>query len=283
MSSSNAMDDAGETRRSTPSLLPPEVLPGVRVCANEEEVARVAARLFVDWAWQFIAREGSFCVALSGGNTPRRFYKLLGSREFRTQIDWGKVHLFWGDERAVPPEAPESNYGLARRELLVHIPIPPANVHRMEAERSDLGRAAHDYEEVLRHFLPLNAEGFPRFHVIFLGLGGDGHTASLFPGARPRATLRWVSTPVNPHLGARRMSLTLPVLNAAYRILFLVTGEDKAQALHDVLFGTHEPPLPARLVTAPEGVREFLADRAAASRLGVRSAARAKDKSGRAR
>jgi len=277
------MDDAGETRRSTASLLPPEVLPGVRVCANEDEVARAAARLFVDWAWQFIAREGSFCVALSGGNTPRRFYKLLGSREFRTQIDWGKVHLFWGDERAVSPEDPESNYGLARRELLVHIPIPPANVHRMEAERSDLGRAAHDYEEVLRHFLPLNAEGFPRFHVIFLGLGADGHTASLFPGARPRATLRWVSTPVNPRRGARRMSLTLPVLNAGYRVLFLVTGENKAQALHDVLFGTHEPPLPARLVTAPEGVREFLVDRAAASRLGVRSAARTKDKSGRAR
>lgn len=263
------MDDAGAIPRANRSLLPPEVQPGVRVCPDAPAVARAAARLFVEWAWQFIAREGSFCVALSGGNTPRELYRLLATDEFRSQVDWAKVHVFWGDERAVPPEDPESNYGMARRELLLRVPIPPANVHRMEAERTDLGRAAQDYEEILRRYLPLDARGFPRFHLIFLGLGADGHTASLFPRTRKlRDTSRWVSTPLHPKLGSRRMTLTLPVLNAAHRVLFLVTGAEKAAVLRDVLAGTHDPPLPARLVTVPAGRREFLVDEAAASLLG---------------
>jgi len=222
----------------------------------------------VEWAWQSIARDAAFHVALAGGNTPRELYGLLATQEFRTQVDWGKVHLFWGDERSVPPDHPDSNYGMVRRELLLRIPIPPANVHRMEAEQHNLGRAAQDYEEILRRNLPLNALGFPRFHLILLGMGRDGHTASLFPGSpKLRDTLRWVSTPLVPQLGTRRMTLTLPVLNAARQVLFLVTGAEKAQALHDVWNGHHDPPLPAQLVTAPEGRRIFLVDEAAAALL----------------
>jgi len=258
------MDDTGSNRSSRAGL-PEEMRPGLRVCRDTTEVARTACRLFVEWAWQFIAREGAFCVALAGGETPREMYRLLASDEFRPQVDWGKVHLFWSDERAVPPDHLESNYGMARRELLIRIAIPFAHVHRMEAHGPNLGRAAQDYEEVLRLNLRRDARGLPRFHVILLDLGADGHTASLFATARKsRETLRWVSTPIVPKLGSRRMTLTLPVLNAAHQVLFLVTGDEKAEALRAVLEANHDPPLPAQLVTVPNGRRVILADEAAA-------------------
>ena len=249
--------------------VPREILPGVRVYPNPTEVARAGARLFVDYAWQSISRDGQFCVALSGGNTPRMMYKLLASDEFRGQVDWAKVHVFWSDERAVPPEHPDSNYGMARRELLLRVPIPSANVHRMEAEKPNIGRAAHDYEEVLRQHLELDDRGFPRFHLIYLGMGADGHTASLFPGTRvTRQTSRWVSTPMVVKLNARRMTLTLPVLDAAMRIVFLVVGTEKAQTLRAVLEGKTEPPYPAQQVQPRDnGLKLFLVDQAAAALL----------------
>lgn len=242
-----------------------EILPGVVVCKDAESVALAAARYFVQWAWQAIGENGKFNVALSGGHTPETLFRLLASQEFRAQVDWGRVELFWGDERAVPPESKESNYGVARRELLIRVPIPGANVHRMEAEKANIGRAAQDYEDLLREKLPLDARGFPRFDLIFLGLGPEGHTASLFPGVRgTRETSRWVSTPLVPKLGARRMTLTLPVLNAGHRVMFLVAGAEKAEILYTVLAGTSEHPLPAQLVRVPDGQRMFLCDEAAA-------------------
>ena len=253
---------------STPNVLPREILPGVRVCRDAAAVARAAARQFVDWAWQSIAREGSFIVALSGGSTPREMYRLLATPEFRAQVDWPRVQLFWGDERAVPPDDPESNYGMARRELLLKVPIPPQNVHRMEAERPNIGRAAHDYEEVLRQVLDLDERGFPRFHLVLLGMGPDGHTASIFPGVRiTRQTSRWVSTPMVAKLGAKRMTLTLPVLDAAMRVLFMITGAEKADVLQRVLDGNADPPYPAQLVQPRDGTRYFLLDEAVASKL----------------
>jgi 6-phosphogluconolactonase len=247
-------------------MLPREILPGVYVCADAAELARTAARRFVDWAWQSIAKDGNFNVALSGGSTPQELYRLLATPEFRAQVDWPRLHLFWGDERAVPPESPESNYGMARRELLLRVPIPPSNVHRMEAEDSNIGRAAHSYEATLRQFLPLDDRGFPRFHLIFLGLGPDGHTASLFPGSKLlRETSRWVSTPLVPKLGSRRMTLTLPVLEAARRVVFLVAGSEKASILRKVLCEHPDPPLPAHMVKPREGERLFLVDEAAAA------------------
>jgi 6-phosphogluconolactonase len=242
-----------------------EIMPGVVVCKDAESVALAAARNFVQWAWQAIGQDGRFNVALSGGHTPEALFRVLASQEFRAQVDWGRVELFWGDERAVPPESKESNYGVARRELLIRVPIPGANVHRMEAERPNIGRAAQDYEDLLREKLPLDSRGFPRFDLIFLGLGPEGHTASLFPGVRgTRETSRWVSTPLVPKLGARRMTLTMPVLNAGHRVMFLVAGAEKAEILYTVLAGTTEPPLPAQLVRVPDGQRIFLCDEAAA-------------------
>jgi 6-phosphogluconolactonase len=259
------MADTGGVRRGVPQ----EILPGVHVYANPAEVARGAARLFIDYAWQAIAKDGRFSVALSGGNTPRAMFANLASDEFRGQVDWAKVHVFWGDERAVPPDNAESNYGMARRELLIRVPIPESNVHRMEAEKPNIGRAAHEYEEILRKNLDLDDRGFPRFHLIFLGLGVEGHTASLFPGGRvDRQTSRWVSTPMVTKLNMRRMTLTLPVLDAAIRVAFLVVGEEKADILHKVLQEKCDPPLPAQLVQPRDrGVRLFLADKAAAARL----------------
>lgn len=242
-----------------------EILPGVVVCKDAESVALAAARYFVQWAWQAIGEDGKFNVALSGGHTPETLFQLLASQEFRAQVDWGRVELFWGDERAVPPESKESNYGVARRELLIRVPIPGANVHRMEAEKPNIGRAAQDYEDLLREKLPLDSRGFPRFDLIFLGLGPEGHTASLFPGVRGmRETSRWVSTPLVPKLGAKRMTLTLPVLNAGHRVMFLVAGAEKAEILYTVLAGNSEHPLPAQLVRVPDGQRMFLCDEAAA-------------------
>ena len=242
-----------------------EIMPNVMVCADAESVACVAARYFVEWAWQAIGQDGRFNVALSGGHTPETLFRVLASQEFRGQVDWGRVDLFWGDERAVPPESKESNYGVARRELLIRVAIPGGNVHRMEAEKPNIGRAAQDYEDLLREKLPLDSRGFPRFDLIFLGLGPEGHTASLFPGVRgTRETSRWVSTPLVPKIGSRRMTLTLPVLNAAHRALFLVAGAEKAEILHTVLAGTANPPLPAQLVRPPDGTRTILCDDAAA-------------------
>ena len=248
--------------------MPREILPGVKVYATPLEVARAAARLFVDLAWQAIARSEHFFVALSGGSTPQLLFQFLASNEFRGQVDWAKVHIFWGDERAVPPASPNSNYGVARRELLVRVPIPEANVHRMQAEKPNIGRAAHEYEEVLRKYLELDEHGFPRFNLIFLGIGEDGHTASLFPGPRvARQTSRWVSTPLVAKLNARRMTLTLPVLDAAEYVVFLVVGAEKAETLRAVLEGKADPPLPAQMVRPRRGQRLFLVDEAAAARL----------------
>lgn len=259
------MADTGGIR----SDVPREILPGVRVYPNPTEVARAAARLFVDYAWQSIAKYGQFMVALSGGNTPRQSFEFLASDEFRGQVDWAKVQVFWSDERAVPPESPESNYGMARRELLIRVPIPQANVHRMEAEKPNIGRAAHEYEEVLRHYLELDDRGFPRFHLVLLGLGKDGHTASLFPGARvTRQTSRWVSTPMVTKLNMRRMTLTLPVLDAAMRVIFLVAGSEKAEILRAVLETKPDPPYPAQLVQPRHNGQKFLLiDEAAAAML----------------
>jgi 6-phosphogluconolactonase len=237
----------------------------VLVCPDAPEVARTAARRFVDWAWQAIARDGRFQVALSGGTTPREMYRLLATQEFRTQIDWPRVHVFWSDERAVPPDHADSNYGLARRELLLHVPIPTGNVHRMQAEIAPIGRAAHQYETILRNSLELDDRGFPVFHLVILGMGSEGDVASLSASARLlRETTRWVSTPNVDEQGTRRMTLTLPVIEAARRILFLVTGAQKATALRLVLCGNTDRGLPAQLAKPRNGDRIFLVDQAAA-------------------
>jgi 6-phosphogluconolactonase len=246
-----------------------EIRPGVIVYPDDDSLAGAAADRIVALASEFIPRRGVFSVALAGGGTPLPLYRRLASEACRDAIAWSAVQFFWGDERAVPPADPRSNFGTALREMTGRLPVPPANLHRMEAERPDLEHAARDYEEVLRRHLEIGPGGFPRLHLALLGMGSDGHTASLFPGDPALEEIsRWVAVSKAPDRG-RRMTLTLPVLNAAHNVFFLVTGAEKADTLRRVLDDPASPAVPAGRVVPASGARLFLVDRAAASALRV--------------
>ncbi len=244
----------------------------IRIFDDAEALAVAAAGAFARCAGEGIRKRGSFSVALAGGSTPRRLHALLAEAEGRgpgDRIDWTKVHCFWGDERHLPPDHPESNYRMARETLLSKIPVPEANVHRIRGEEPDAARAAALYEqELARHFgLPHGAR--PRFDLVLLGLGSDGHTASLFPGSDAIwETVRLVAAPWVEKLGTHRITLTPPVLNGAAEVLFLVCGAEKAPALHAVLEGEERPDeLPAQIVRPSRGRLAWFLDRAAAAAL----------------
>jgi 6-phosphogluconolactonase len=239
-------------------------LPTVLVFDTPELVAEAAAERFVVSANEADTGQRRFSVALSGGHTPRRVYELLASERFKGRVEWRNVHIFFGDERCVPPDHPESNYQMANDALLSRVPIPPENVHRMAGEGEPLASAAL-YENQLRQFF--GQVSWPSFDLVFLGLGKDGHTASLFPETKGLTENdAWVVANWVEALGVYRLTLTVPVLNHALRILFLVTGGDKADALKAVLAGPRDPVhLPAQLVEPSEGTCEWLVDKAAAS------------------
>jgi len=207
--------------------------------------------------------------SLSGGSTPRALYGLLAEPPFRETIDWPRVHLFWGDERFVPPDHPDNNYRAALEALVRRVPIPTENVHRIPTEATEPEAAAAQYEDTLRRFFAAPEGEVPRFDLVLLGLGPDGHTASLFPGspALEEDSHLVVATYV-PNLAAWRITLTLPVLLCARHVIFLVSGPDKAAVLRDVLDGPHDPQrLPAQLVRPQDGDLTWLVDEAAASLL----------------
>lgn len=237
------------------------------ICADAASLAREAAGRLAALVEARAREEATVRVALAGGATPRPLYELLATPEFQARIPWAKLHVFWSDERLVPHDHPESNYRLAREALLKHVPIPRENVHPVPVAAT-AEAAALAYEQELRaHFH--ERRGVPAFDLILLGLGADGHTASLFPRAAPleeRARLAVMA--MSPVGGPPRVTLTLPVLNAARAVFFLVSGEDKAAALRLAV----EAPgtLPAQQV-APRGRLLWLADSAAAGQLqGVR-------------
>lgn len=226
---------------------------------------RAAAEEVSVAAQEAIAQQGRFTIALSGGHTPRGLYSLLATDKGRPPIVWRQVHVFWGDERHVPPDHPDSNYRMARETLLDHVALPQANVHRIPAEEPDADRAAARYEEELRRFFRLDGASLPRFDLVLLGLGAEGHTASLFPGtAALDETARLVVAAHVPALGTDRITLTLPVLNHAACVLFLVAGSEKAAAVHTVLEQPGGTPLPAQRVR-PAGRLIWLLDAAAAT------------------
>ncbi len=230
------------------------------ICADYESLSREAARRFASAAEASGRRP--FRVALAGGGTPRRLYELLATPEFERRIPWERVHVFWGDERMVPHDHPQSNYKLARESLLKHVRIPPKNIHPVPVTLPP-EQAATEYEQELRRQFG-RRWGFPEFDLILLGLGDDCHTASLFSGAPAlHEKQRSVATHRPPHLPAR-ITLTLPVLNAARRVHFLVSGDSKATALRMALEGSGH--LPAQLVH-PKGELLWLADSAAAGKL----------------
>ena len=246
----------------------------VRRFPDAEAVARAGARDFVAVAREAIERRGRFRVALSGGSTPRRLYELLAEGPLRGQVDWERVEFFWGDERAVPPDDPQSNYRMASAALLSNLGVPPERIHRMKGELGDGDEAARRYQEEIARVFDVPPDGTsPAFDLILLGMGADGHTASLFPysEALPEHR-RWVLSHYIARLNARRLTLTAPVLNRAREIRVLVAGEDKAATLHEVLEGERDPErLPIQLVAPESGRLVWMVDRAAAAKLGAAS------------
>lgn len=238
----------------------------LRVMDDAEALARAAADEVARCAEAAVRKHGRFTIALSGGSTPQRLYRALADREapFRARIEWSATHVFWGDERHVPPDHPDSNYRMAREALLDHVPVPQGNIHRIHAELPD---AAEAYETELRRAFALAPGEAPRFDLVLMGLGADGHTASLFPGSDAlHERVRLVIAPWIDKLSSFRITLTLPVFESAAEVFFLVSGEDKAAALQAVLQGEPER-YPAQLVHPREGRLLWYADRTAASRL----------------
>jgi 6-phosphogluconolactonase len=240
--------------------------PEIRIVANAEELNRAAAAEFAQRAKEAAQRKSLFTVTLSGGSTPKKFYSLLASEQaLRAQLPWDQTHFFWGDERHVPPDHPESNYRMANEAMLARLPVPPANIHRIKSEYQDAKQAADEYEQQLRHFFQLRAGEFPRFDLVLLGMGPDGHTASLFPdtaalGERERLVVaNWVAK-----FNAYRITMTVPVLNQAACVIFLVSGEEKAEMLRTVLRGDQAELYPSQLIRPVKGELLWLVDAAAA-------------------
>jgi 6-phosphogluconolactonase len=197
-------------------------------------------------------------------------YKLLaGDATFRTTAPWAQRHFFWGDERHVSPDQEDSNYRMAHESMLSRLPVPSANIHRIKGEMENASQAADDYEERLREFIRLESHGLPRFDLVLLGMGPDGHTASLFPesSALSEALRLTVACHVEK-LNADRITLTAPVFNSAASVIFLVSGEEKAAMLRTVLQGASEPQrFPAQLIHPTAGTLAWLVDSAAAAQL----------------
>jgi 6-phosphogluconolactonase len=232
------------------------------VLPNAHDVCQTTADRFVELAREAIAERGIFRVALSGGSTPKQVYPMLLEPHRRDAVDWSAVEFFWGDERAVPPDDPESNFGVAYGMLISQLPgVRPDRIHRMPAEAEDIDAAALSYESELRLAFGVRGDRPPAFDLQWLGMGPDGHTASLFPDTPAlEERTRWVVANWAPHQRQWRMTLTLPVINASRHIIFGVTGANKRRAIDAIRGGSAD--LPAAKVTGER--LEWLVDAAAA-------------------
>ena len=238
----------------------------IEILATPADLFHAAAEEFVRVGRHAIGAQGRFSVALSGGSTPKSFYSLLASNY--ADFPWNRTLLFLGDERHVPPTDPESNYRMVNESLVSKISIPPSNVFHVKTESPDADAAAADYEAQLRSFFELKPGEFPRFDLILLGLGPDGHTASLFPGSEGlKEQSRLVIANWIEKFKTYRISFTFPVLNNAGEVMFLISGSDKADTIRDVLEGRPTPPLPAQQIQPVNGHLLWMLDDAAASKL----------------
>ncbi|ABB32837.1 6-phosphogluconolactonase [Geobacter metallireducens RCH3] len=233
----------------------------IRVYLDREALSMAAAELFATAAHSAMRDTGRFAVALAGGDTPRRTYEILAHEPFRKRVPWEKTHVFWGDERCVPAADPRNNARMASRALLDHVLVPDGQVHPMVCGRAPQD-AAKEYEALLRSWFPGE---LPRFDLILLGLGENGHTASLFPETPVLdERRRWVADVSPANDGMHRLTLTVPVINQASRVVFLVSGANKAPILREVLEGSPDPHrIPACLIR-PAGQLVWLVDRDAA-------------------
>jgi 6-phosphogluconolactonase len=240
--------------------------PEIRIFKNLEHLSRAATKIFTEQAARSIAERDRFLVALNGGSTPSRLFQLLAT-ESQDQVDWTKVHVFWGDERCVPPDDAGSSYGQAWEVLLSRVPIPEANIYRIRGELGPV-EASKEYSLILKEFSssPLD---WPRFDLVYLGMGEDGHTASLFPGSPVEVSEATI--PVTAHYQdrpANRVTLTPVVFNRAQMVVFMASGQKKAITLSEVLSGRYNPAqYPAQRIKPKNGTLIWLVDEAAASRL----------------
>ena len=240
--------------------------PHVTIFEDADALARAAAGRFVEAAQAAVEASGRFSVALAGGNTPRKVYELLARDEPGARVDWSLCHVFFGDERCVPPDSQESNYRMASETLLGRVPLPRGNVHRIEGA-GDPAENARAYEDELRRFF--GGAEWPEFDLALLGMGDDGHTASLFPHTPAlEAGGDWVAANWVEQLGAFRVTLTAPAINQARHVLFLVSGRGKSTRLAEVVRGNFEPTrLPAQSIRPVAGGLEWFVDEEAAREL----------------
>lgn len=238
----------------------------IRIFKDLEKLSRHAAEIFVEEAAQAITKRDRFLVALNGGNTPTRLFQLLAS-DYRDKVDWSKVHIFWGDERCVPVDDSGSSYGQAKGILLDHVTIPESNIHRIKGELAP-PVAAKEYAQTLKSFAEDGFE-FPRFDLVYLGMGEDGHTASLFPGSQVNVSGTVIPVTANyQDRPANRVTLTPSVFNQARMIVFMATGEKKANTLAEVLSDRYNPELlPAQRIDPKDGQLIWLVDKGTASQL----------------
>jgi 6-phosphogluconolactonase len=227
-------------------------------------LTRRAAEEFVKTATDAVTRHGSFSVALAGGSTPKALYGLLADDpSFRSKVPWDKMHVFWGDERHAGPEDKDSNYRMARESLISKSPLKPDQITRIMGEYADTEKAALEYEQALRAYFKLKDDGLPRFDLVLLGMGEEGHTLSLFPGTKALhpSSHRFVVRNWVGKLFTERITLTAQAANQANQVIFLVTRSDKALALKAVLEGPYEPEqLPAQLIQPSSGNLLWLVD-----------------------
>lgn len=243
--------------------------PELHIFASTQELIRAAATLFVQVGQQAITERARFLVALSGGSTPKELYRVLTSEQLAAQLDWSKVHFLFGDERAVPPTHHDSNFALAKSLLFTPLNIPPAHIYRMRGEDPPETAAFH-YEDQLRRLTPPTSGPWPALDLVLLGMGEDGHTASLFPGTPALLEqTRWVVPGISPQGTRSRITLTLGVINHASVVLFLVTGLNKATIVRRVVEArTDVPPAyPAARIRPETGRLLWYLDRSAASDL----------------
>lgn len=238
----------------------------ILICADAAELAREAARRFAELAEVFTKDTGRFTVALSGGSTPKAMFQILAEKPFAETIPWGSIYVFWGDERCVPPNHADSNYRMADETLLSWVPIPRENIFRVPSEDADHDHAAASYSETLQKFF---SEDWPHFDLVFLGMGADGHTASLFPGtAALHVNDRVAVANYVEKFQSWRITLTADAINSARNIIFLIAGADKAPALKEVIQGERNPELyPSQLIEPNYGTRLWMIDEAAATLL----------------
>jgi len=251
--------------------MPRQVQLDVQICASTAEVTNAAAHLFTESVTQAVAVRGLARVAISGGSTPKVMLEMLGgdpAQPFSSSLPWDKLHLFWVDERCVGPADPESNYGMTKAALLDKVPLPEGNIHRMEGEL-DPQEAASRYESEIRNAFHLEGAETPTFDLILLGLGPDGHTASLFPHTEGLDEMaRIVIANHVPQKDTWRLTLTWPVLVQGRKVAFLIEGATKAAMVRTVFTGAYDPETyPAQLIRPASGKLTLLLDQAAAAGL----------------